>query len=52
MISNYWKSVGMVECYENKGAHYTDVLKMLHATLKPQTYFEIGTRRGSTLNLA
>ena len=34
------------------GDHYCTVLRQLHATLEPHTYFEIGTRRGDTLALA
>jgi hypothetical protein len=34
------------------GDHYCDVLRRLHLTLKPRTYFEIGTAGGNTLVLA
>lgn len=34
------------------GPHYFDALTAIHERLKPQTYFEIGTLHGETLQLA
>jgi hypothetical protein len=34
------------------GPHYFDTLTAIHERLKPQTYFEIGTLHGQTLQLA
>lgn len=34
------------------GPRYTDVLERAHRRLRPRTYFEIGSRRGSSLRVA
>lgn len=38
--------------YEHKGTAYCDFLRRFHSFLQPQSYLEIGTLHGSTLELA
>jgi Methyltransferase domain len=37
---------------DHRGTFYQDALRRLHATLRPRSYFEIGTLNGATLVLA
>ncbi len=42
----------MLDAVELRGEPYTDLLARLHAHLRPRTYMEIGTDRGTSLELA